>query len=670
MNQEPILKLKTPTLFLLSLAACMPLSAQPLNEIPDEVESAILTPAPRLTEEQFRAFEAAAIPDVAKAAIAKALSPIVVDPSSRSSVANAYNTIYVATGNVPTGWNGSTSPCNPGTTSVAYRDATLDRLNFFRALAGLPGNVTFSASWDSVGQQTALIMAAQNSLSHSPPTNWACYTAAGATGAGESNLALGAGGAEALKLYMDDPGGGNQVVGHRRWILYPPQANMGTGTAGSGTRANALHVFGSGVWGSRPATPNGVAWPSIGYFPYQLLPWGGSSGRWSYSRNGANFANATVSVTVNGVTQTPTVVSRTDNGFGDNTIVWDMAVAPNNPGSDRTYSVTVSGMTGSGIPAQVTYQVVVIDPAQTTTVDTVRFDFNDDGRADILLRNATTGENYLYPMNGTAIVAGEGYIRTFNAPWTLAGLADFNGDGRADMLLRNTTTGENYIYFMNGTTIGSEGYIRSVPVAWTVAAVADFNGDGRADILWRNTTTGENYLYPMNGTAILAGEGYVRSVAAAWTAAAAADFTGDGRADILWRNTATGENYLFPMNGTAILAGEGYIRTFSAPWTLAGIGDVNGDGRADMVLRNTTTGENYLYFMNGTTISSEGYYRSVPIAWTVASVADFNGDGRADILLRNTATGENYLYPMNGTTILAGEGYVRTVPVSWSVVSK
>jgi len=30
-------------------------------------------------------------------------------------------------------------------------------------------------------------------------------------------------------------------------------------------------------------------------------------------------------------------------------------------------------------------------------------DFNNDGRSDVFWRNSATGENYLYPLNGTAI---------------------------------------------------------------------------------------------------------------------------------------------------------------------------------------------------------------------------------------------------------------------------
>jgi sugar lactone lactonase YvrE len=300
-----------------------------------------------------------------------------------------------------------------------------------------------------------------------------------------------------------------------------------------------------------------------------------------------------------------------------------------------------------------------------------RFDFTGEGRADILLRNPNTGENYLYPMWGTSIFMGEGYIRTVPAPWDIAGTGDFNGDGKADILLRNSSTGENYIYFMNGTSITSEGYVRTVPLAWSVAGVADFDGDGKADILLRNTSTGENYLYPMDGLNIKGTEGYIRTIPAPWVIAGLADFDGDTMTDMLLRNTSTGENYLYPMSGTSIKPTEGYIRTVPLVWNVAGLGDLDGDGKADILLRNTSNGDNYLYPMDGTTIKpSEGYIRTVPLVWTVASIADFDGDGKVDLLFRNTSTGENYMYPMDGLNIKNTEGYVRTVPLVWSVVSK
>jgi hypothetical protein len=225
-------------------------------------------------------------------------------------------------------------------------------------------------------------------------------------------------------------------------------------------------------------------------------------------------------------------------------------------------------------------------------------DLDGDGRSDIFWRNSTTGENYVYPMDGTAILSSEGYARTVSdRNWQIAGIGDFNGDGRADLLWRNSSTGANYIYLMNGKNISGEGYLRTVADQnWKVAGVGDVDGDAKADIVWRNSATGENYLYPMDGLSIKVSEGYLRTVADLnWRIAGVGDFDNDGKSDILWRNAATGTNYLYPMNGRAILGTEGYLRTVAdLNWKIVGTGDFDGNGTNDVLWRNSATGENYV----------------------------------------------------------------------------
>src|SRR5436190_1882044 len=141
-------------------------------------------------------------------------------------------------------------------------------------------------------------------------------------------------------------------------------------------------------------------------------------------------------------------------------------------------------------------------------------DFDGDGKADILWRNAVTGENYIWLMNGLSIASsGSVNIVDPDSGWQVQGIGDFDGDSRDDILWRNSSTGENYIYVMNGLTIASEGYLRTaLDQAWQVKGVGDFDGDGKADILWRNTVTGEDYAYFMNGS-VIASEGSLNTAA-------------------------------------------------------------------------------------------------------------------------------------------------------------
>src|SRR2546421_9935146 len=99
-------------------------------------------------------------------------------------------------------------------------------------------------------------------------------------------------------------------------------------------------------------------------------------------------------------------------------------------------------------------------------------------------------------MDGTTIKPSEGFIRTVaDQNWQVAGIGDFDGDGKDDILWRNASTGQNYLYPMDGLAIKStEGYLRTVADQnWQVAGVGDFAGDGKADVPWTSAAPGETY---------------------------------------------------------------------------------------------------------------------------------------------------------------------------------
>ena len=301
------------------------------------------------------------------AAVSKFGSRLMAATVGRDVVVQLYNTVYLPGDLVGLTWSGNVAGCVVGTTNAAHQQAVIDRVNYYRSLVQLPSVTLLTGLPTTQSQSAALMMSANNALSHSPPGSWACFSADGATGASKSNLALGINGVGAIDGYMEDPGAGNTAAGHRRWILYPPQVSMATGNVpGSGaSKPPSNDLFVVGTFGARPPTPDGIAWPSPGYVPYQNLPSG--SNRWSLSYPGANFALATVTMTgPNGPTPIPVTLEPlvNDVGYADNTIVFKpTSFSYGNPGADATYTILVSGLSGTGVPASIQYTVTVIDPA-------------------------------------------------------------------------------------------------------------------------------------------------------------------------------------------------------------------------------------------------------------------------------------------------------------------
>lgn len=300
-----------------------------------------------------------------------------VDIAQREEARAFYNSAYQSSLGVPMEWTGDYGTDRAGQTGIGYRDATLLRINYYRAMAGVPAGVGPDGELDGKAQQAAYMMSANNALSHSPPAHWRAWTAEGAEAASKSNLSLGVSGAEAVDGQMRDNGASNFAVGHRRWLLHPPTRSMGAGSVpgdGSALRpANAVWVFGLGFQGLRPATRDGyVAWPPPGYVPYPVV-----FPRWSFSYPGADFTNATVTLTRGGV-EWPVLVEALQGAIGENTMVWvpDGVSALENtlhwprPSGDESFTVTLRGVGVEGSMQDFSYEVILFDP-ESAGADTV-----------------------------------------------------------------------------------------------------------------------------------------------------------------------------------------------------------------------------------------------------------------------------------------------------------
>ena len=160
---------------------------------------------------------------------------------TKEAICRVWNDGHVE--NEATPWKPGADSCDPGTLSEVAVEDTLRRIDMFRALSGLPP-VTEDRAQRRQDQACAVLMNANQDLSHEPPRSWSCWTQAGRDGAASSNLALGPSTpAEAVDLLMTDAG--VPSVGHRRWLLGFHLGKVGIGFAGNSTCIGVFDDSGS-----------------------------------------------------------------------------------------------------------------------------------------------------------------------------------------------------------------------------------------------------------------------------------------------------------------------------------------------------------------------------------------------------------------------------------------
>jgi uncharacterized protein YkwD len=292
---------------------------------------------------------------------------ITVDTSQREAVRLFFMQHYAPSDGVPSDWNGNVDLKFAGATSAAFKNAVIERVNFLRAMAGVPADITLNEPASNKAQSAALMMSAADQLSHYPSTTWPAYTPEGAEAAGKSNLYLGVRGPQAMTGYVRDEGSNNAAVGHRRWLLHPQTRTMGTGDvekSGKYRSANVLWVVEDATSNSpRPVTRDGfIAWPPRGYVPYQLV-----FARWSLSLPNARFESATVHMTRDGAPIALQSAPNVSDGFGENAIVWEPSgVAGTDsvmtkPPTDTTFGITIRNVNVDGVMREISYTVVAFD---------------------------------------------------------------------------------------------------------------------------------------------------------------------------------------------------------------------------------------------------------------------------------------------------------------------
>jgi YD repeat-containing protein len=263
----------------------------------------------------------------------------------------------------------------------------------------------------------------------------------------------------------------------------------------------------------------------------------------------------------------------------------------------------------------------------------VLFDYNGDGRDDLMMPSDTTNQWLIYPSVGrpastTAKIfdTSQNLIAAMTPaiPKTVKGkhpqLVDFNGDGLLDVVYERNLTRYARLMARNGAGF-SWAAEKNIVLAGAVPSACqasdqclvnmspaksklgsfqllDFNGDSRSDMVLNFNARTEGRTDGIWTSVIHLATMHVQSITdttvtlqqgTAWqnpsTEYRFADFNGDGLTDSLY---AQGGGYALQLN-----TGKGFVLSgtnFTPSWPdYLQIVDINGDGRADVISPNSTT---------------------------------------------------------------------------------
>ena len=275
--------------------------------------------------------------------------------------------------------------CQSGALKDSEKQKILAKVNSIRALHGLKP-VTYNYSKDVNAQSSALITAANENLSHTPPANWKCYTAAGATGSENSNLFIkwyfGSStpkSEETILGWMMDQN--VDVCGHRRWLIDPFLKFIAFGRVDGVSKNNPqFNVLGASIYVIDSDKQNLLDWNDdfVAYpfhnYPTELV-FDNKNAYWLFSftavfdktdwwsNKNVSYANATLEIkdAANQVVSY-TDLSSNNEGYGvPNALKWRIPSVQ----KEMTYTVTIKNVSFGANTKDYTYWFKITDQAGT-----------------------------------------------------------------------------------------------------------------------------------------------------------------------------------------------------------------------------------------------------------------------------------------------------------------
>jgi uncharacterized protein (UPF0548 family) len=302
-------------------------------------------------------------------------------------------------------------------------------------------------------------------------------------------------------------------------------------------------------------------------------------------------------------------------------------------------------------------------------------DFNGDGKQDLAVANRgdpRVGGDAVSVLlgNGDGTFQNAVNYAAGSAPFSVA-VGDFNGDGKQDLAVANASSGNVSVLLGSGKGTFQNAVNYSTGLAPYSVAVGEFNGDGKQDLAVA-TFLGDVSVLLGNGNgtfqnAVNYAAGVdIRSVAVG-------DFNGDGKQDLVVANSNSANISVLLGNGDGSFASAVNYATGPGPFSVA-VGDFNGDGKQDLAVANSNSANVSVLLGNGDgTFQSAVNYNANNGPVSVA-VGDFNGDGKLDLATANASTFNDVSVLLNTTapgslqfsaaTFSAAEGGSATITVT------
>lgn len=303
-----------------------------------------------------------------------------------------------------------------------------------------------------------------------------------------------------------------------------------------------------------------------------------------------------------------------------------------NPVGDHTATAIVTD--SGGLVTTKEINIDVVDPnLNPNVINPVMGDFNGDTLMDLGLHNRATGLWEVALSQAGAFTSAVDWLTGFGASVdSVPTGGDFNGDGRTDVGIYNATTGEFRPALSTGSGFTAQGAwltFSGVSASWQIFT-GNFNADKYTDLAFYNKDTGEVRVSLATGSGFGAIETWVAGAGTGY-AAMSGDFNADGLSDLCLFNKSTGNFSVNFSNSRTFMDGGLWISGFAVNRDVM-LSDYNNDGMTDVgYWDNTSFSWNYA-ISTGTGFVSKGAWLTSFGASTdeSATTGDFNGDGITD----------------------------------------